>query len=62
MQNPRIVRALLTNELVDSATEDVLVEDFYPDQPVIISFAFVDWNGNPHFDFFGRVKKLEELT
>jgi len=57
--DPRIVRDILTNDLVETTTADVLVEDFYPGQPVMISFAFVDWNGNPHFDFFGRVKKLE---
>jgi hypothetical protein len=54
-----VVRTKLTNEIVDTTQSDVLIEDFYPHRPLIISFAFVDWNGTPEFDFFGRVKKLE---
>jgi hypothetical protein len=54
-----VIRAKLTNEIVDTTQADALIEDFYPDRPLIISFAFVDWNGNPGFDFFGRIKKLE---
>lgn len=54
-----VVRTTLTNEIVETTPADVLLEDFYPQRPLIISFAFVDWNGSPGFDFFGRIKKLE---
>lgn len=54
-----LIREVLTNEIVETTSADVLIEDFYSGQPVIISFGFVDWNGSPGFDFFGRVKKLE---
>jgi hypothetical protein len=37
-----------------------LIDRAHPDFPLILSFAFVDWNDPPRFDFFGRTKKLEK--
>ena len=31
----------------------------FPGEILVISFAFVSWDGKPKFDFFGRLKKLE---
>lgn len=49
----------LSNELVESTDNDWVLDTIIPGQPLVISFAFVDWEKRPQFDFFGRTKKLE---
>jgi hypothetical protein len=37
-----------------------LIDRVHPCRPLIISFGFADWMTLPPFDFFGRIKKLEQ--
>jgi pimeloyl-ACP methyl ester carboxylesterase len=50
----------LTNEQVESTDASCLVDQIFPGQPLIISFGFVSWESPPKFDFFGRLKKLDQ--
>jgi hypothetical protein len=43
-------------------TSGYLVDRAYPNHLLMISFGFVDWDGTPDFDFYGRSKKLENLA
>src|SRR5690349_166765 len=56
----------LTNDALEVARWNpevgCLVDRVYPGRPLIISFGFVDWEGMPRFDFFGRTKKLENQS
>src|SRR4051812_4462141 len=56
----------LTNESIEVARLDprvgCLMDRVYPGRPLVIGFGFVEWNSLPYFDFFNRVKKLEEST
>jgi hypothetical protein len=51
----------LTNTLVETTDSAYLIDEMFAGERLIISFAFVDWNGSPQFDFYGRTKKLELL-
>ncbi len=44
---------------VDSASADMLVDEWVPDAPLLISFAFVNWERPADFYLFGRSRKLE---
>jgi hypothetical protein len=50
---------ILTNEMVANSDSAYLVDKVFHDEILVISFAFVSWDGKPKFDFFGRLKKLE---
>ncbi len=43
-----------------SASEDVLIDEWVPGAPLLISFAFVNWEGPAEFYLSGRSRKLEE--
>jgi ribosomal protein L16 Arg81 hydroxylase len=50
----------LTYEAVqENVTDGYLVDRIVPNQPLMISFGFVSWDGPPVFDFFGRSQKVE---
>lgn len=43
-------------------TKDAFSIDFIKSGlPVVISFAFVDWKGQPEYDFVGRLKRVEQI-
>jgi len=50
----------LDNRRVKTSTEDVLVDKVIPGELLVISFGFVSWDKRPDFDFYGRLKKLEQ--
>ncbi len=50
----------LDNRRVHTSTEDVLVDRVVPGEILVIAFGFVSWETRPNFDFFGRLKKLEQ--
>jgi len=50
----------LDNRRVHTSTEDVLVDRVVPGEILVIAFGFVSWQTRPNFDFFGRLKKLEQ--
>jgi predicted esterase len=52
----------LTSSIVETSDASFLVDEIFPNQPLVISFGFVDWEKTPDFDFYGRVKKLELET
>lgn len=54
--------ARLTNAQVEEASGSLLVDDAGPGAPLIISFGFYHPTVGSRFDFFGRVKKLEQLS
>ena len=58
------IRALaaLDPQSLEQAQTDFLVDACIPGAPVLISFAFVDWEKPANFYLFGRSKKLEQLT
>ncbi|MRW88910.1 hypothetical protein GJ699_02830 [Duganella sp. FT80W] len=51
----------LDNRHVKTSTEDVLVDHVIPGELLVISFGFVSWDKRPDFDFYGRLKKLEQF-
>lgn len=53
---------VLDNATVESTDDDFLVDAVHPGAPLVISFSFVAWNQRPPLYFFGRSKKLEQLT
>lgn len=52
----------LDQQRLDGCAGDVLVDRVVPGELLVISFGFVAWDARPAFDFFGRLKKLEQLT
>lgn len=56
----------LTAAAVASANRDprvgCLIDRVEPGCPLIVSFAFADWNATPSFDFFEQTKTLEQNT
>ena len=50
----------LDNRRVHTSTEDVLVDRVVAGEILVIAFGFVSWETRPNFDFFGRLKKLEQ--
>lgn len=52
----------LTNQAVEEAIGDLLIDKYIPGAPLLITFAFVDWEKPSNFYLFGRSKKLEELS
>jgi len=50
----------LDNRHVKTSAEDVLVDRVVPGEMLVIAFGFVSWEARPDFDFFGRLKKLEQ--
>jgi len=57
------IRALppLDDDALASSQSDFLIDAWVPNAPLLISFAFVDWDNPSAFYFFGRSKKLEQL-
>lgn len=43
-------------------SEEFTVEFIRPGLPVVVSFAFVGWQGLPEYDFVNRLKRIEELS
>jgi pimeloyl-ACP methyl ester carboxylesterase len=52
----------LDNRRVQTSTEDVLVDRVVHGEILVISFGFVSWETRPNFDFYGRLKKLEQTS
>ncbi|NYE60501.1 hypothetical protein FHW58_001653 [Duganella sp. 1224] len=52
----------LDNRHVKTSTDDVLVDRVVPGELLVISFGFVSWDKRPDFDFYGRLKKLEQFS
>jgi hypothetical protein len=52
----------LSHQLVEESDEDVLVDRVVPGEILVLAFGFVSWDTRPAFDFYGRLKKLEQLT
>lgn len=52
----------LDNRLVATTGDDVLVDRIVPGAPLVIAFGFVSWNTRPAFDFYGRLRKLEQAS
>jgi pimeloyl-ACP methyl ester carboxylesterase len=52
----------LDNRRVQTSTEDVLVDRVVPGEILVIAFGFVSWETRPNFDFYGRLKKLEQAS
>lgn len=52
----------LDNRHVKTSTDDVLVDQVFPGELLVISFGFVAWDKRPDFDFYGRLKKLEQFS
>lgn len=52
----------LDNRLVATTGDDVLVDRIVPGAPLVIAFGFVSWTTRPAFDFYGRLKKLEQAS
>jgi hypothetical protein len=50
----------LDNRHVKTSTEDVLLDRVVPGEMLVIAFGFVSWESRPEFDFYGRLKKLEQ--
>ena len=53
---------VLDNKLVETSDDDVLVDRIVPGAPLVIAFGFVSWTTRPAFDFYGRLKKLEQSS
>lgn len=58
---PMLQPQALDNRLVATSGDDVLVDRIVPGAPLVIAFGFVSWTTRPAFDFYGRLKKLEQL-
>ena len=58
------VRALpaLDAAALETAVGDVLVDAWVPGAPLLITFAFVNWERPADFYLFGRSRKLEQLS
>ena len=52
----------LDNRLVATTGDDVLVDRIVPGAPLVIAFGFVSWTSRPAFDFYGRLRKLEQAS
>ena len=52
----------LDNRLVATTGDDVLVDRIMPGAPLVIAFGFVSWTSRPAFDFYGRLRKLEQVS
>lgn len=52
----------LDNQRVETSTEDILIDRVVPGEILVIAFGFVSWTTRPAFDFFGRLKKLEQSS
>ena len=52
----------LDNRLVATSADDVLVDRIVPGAPLVIAFGFVSWTTRPAFDFYGRLRKLEQVS
>ncbi|MBX9726640.1 MAG: hypothetical protein K2X09_05185, partial [Rickettsiales bacterium] len=53
---------MLTTDEVEASGASYLIEDMGPNQPLIVSFGFYAADNNPRFDFYGRLKKVEQLS
>ncbi|MGK5045554.1 hypothetical protein ACQ4WP_06570 [Janthinobacterium sp. GB4P2] len=53
---------VLDNRLVATSADDVLVDRIVPGAPLVIAFGFVSWTTRPAFDFYGRLRKLEQAS
>lgn len=52
----------LRNEDVDTSDSSFLIDYQGKGEPLVIAFGFVGFETPPAFDFFGRLKKVEERT
>jgi len=52
----------LDNRRVKTSTEDVLIDRVVAGDLLVIAFGFVSWEARPDFDFYGRLKKLEQAS
>jgi pimeloyl-ACP methyl ester carboxylesterase len=52
----------LDNRHVKTSSQDVLVDHVVPGEILVIAFGFVSWDKRPDFDFYGRLKKLEQAS
>lgn len=52
----------LDNRHVKTSKADVLVDQVVPGEMLVIAFGFASWEKRPEFDFYGRLKKLEQAS
>ncbi len=52
----------LDNRHVKTSTDDVLLDHVIPGELLVIAFGFAAWDKRPDFDFYGRLKKLEQSS
>ena len=52
----------LDDRRVKTSTEDVLIDRVVPGEILVIAFGFVSWEARPDFDFYGRLRKLEQAS
>lgn len=52
----------LDNRRVKTSTADVLIDRVVPGEILVIAFGFMSWETRPEFDFYGRLKKLEQAS
>ncbi|MGK5064069.1 hypothetical protein [Janthinobacterium sp. LB3P112] len=52
----------LDNRLVATTGDDVLIDRIVPGALLVIAFGFVSWTTRPAFDFYGRLRKLEQAS
>lgn len=52
----------LDNRRVKTSTDDLLVDRVVPGEILVIAFGFASWDTRPDFDFYGRLKKLEQAS
>jgi hypothetical protein len=54
--------ALTYAAVKENQVDGYLVDTIVPDRLLMISFGFVNWDGVPGFDFYGRSRKLEDIA
>ncbi len=47
---------------VKTSPHDVLIDRVVPGETLVIAFGFVSWAARPDFDFYGRLRKLEQAS
>ncbi|MFA9218193.1 MAG: hypothetical protein ACEQSK_13975, partial [Sphingomonadaceae bacterium] len=52
----------LDQQQIDNSSDDVLIDRVVPGEILVIAFGFVSWTSRPAFDFWGRLKRLEQIS
>lgn len=56
------LQQLLTTDMVEASDAPYLLEYHAPGLPLIISFGYYAADNNPRFDFYGRLKNVEQRS